>query len=171
MKMMIIIDCDMASTLAKVNRIDILNKAFPGADVCITNSVYVELLRAKRTGYSFPDRILEQLPVITMDGNDLKAFQEISKDSNVHYGEAEGLSICREKKAIFLSNDRKVIRFAERCRINALDMKDLLTVLAIKRVLDCREMMSLISEIEVQDNTCIRYKDKILARYKRNDIK
>ena len=162
---MIILDCDVASTLAKVDRIDILRKAFPHGNLCITSSVYAELLRAKRAGYSFPDRIFGQLPVIAMDSDDLLAFQEISKESDVHYGEAEGLSICREKKAIFLTNHQKVIRFADRCRINALDMKDLLTMLAIKRILTYNEMVSLISEIEAQDNTCIRYKDTIIEMY------
>ncbi len=38
--MIIILDCDSASTLAKINRIDILSKAFPGARFYITNSVY-----------------------------------------------------------------------------------------------------------------------------------
>mgnify|MGYP001418873387 FL=1 len=54
MTTMIIIDCDVASMLAKVDRIDILSKAFPDANFCITNSVYAELMRAKRAGYSFP---------------------------------------------------------------------------------------------------------------------
>ncbi len=62
------------------------------------------------------------------------------------------------------------IRFAEKNGIAALDMKDLLTLLAIRRVLGYSEMISLIREIEVKDNTCIKYKDKILARCQRNDI-
>ena len=169
MTMMIIIDCDSASILAKINRIDILSKAFPGAKFYITNSVYVELTRAKRAGYSFPDRIFEHFSVITMDGDDLKTFHDVSKDSTVHYGEAEGLSICREKKGTFLTNDRQAIGFAEKCGIDALDMKDLLTLLAIRRVLGYDEMMSLIREIEIRDNTCVKYKDKIMARYERND--
>lgn len=82
---MIIIDCDVASMLAKVDRIDILIKAFPDANFCITNSVYAELMRAKHAGYSFPDRIFKQLPVITMDRDDLKAFKEISTDSTVQF--------------------------------------------------------------------------------------
>jgi len=64
-----------------------------------------------------------------------------------------------------LTDDRKVIRFAEKNGIAVLDMKDLLTLLAIRQVLGYSEMISLIREIEVKDNTCIKYKDKILARY------
>jgi hypothetical protein len=66
-----------------------------------------------------------------------------------------------------LTDDRKVIRFAEKNGIAVLDMKDLLTLLAIRQVLGYSEMISLIREIEVKDNTCIKYKDKILARYLR----
>jgi hypothetical protein len=69
-----------------------------------------------------------------------------------------------------LTDDRKVIRFAERNRIAVLDMKDLLTLLAIKRVLGYSEMISLIREIEAKDNICITNKDKILARYLKDDI-
>lgn len=64
-----------------------------------------------------------------------------------------------------MTDDRKVIRFAEKNGIAVLDMKDLLTLLAIRQVLGYSEMISLIREIEVKDNTCIKYKDKILARY------
>ena len=43
----IILDCDIASCLAKVDRVDLLKKAFLDSDIYITNSVYIELLRAK----------------------------------------------------------------------------------------------------------------------------
>ena len=69
-----------------------------------------------------------------------------------------------------MTDDRKVIRFAEKNGIAVLDMKDLLTLLAIRQVLGYSEMISLIREIEVKDNTCIKYKDKILARYPRIDV-
>jgi hypothetical protein len=54
--MMVILDCDTASTLAKVDRLYLLKKAFSKADIWITNSVYIELLRAKKAVFSFPDK-------------------------------------------------------------------------------------------------------------------
>jgi hypothetical protein len=45
--MMVILDCDIASTLAKVDRLCLLKTVFQDADICITNFVYLELLRAK----------------------------------------------------------------------------------------------------------------------------
>jgi predicted nucleic acid-binding protein len=91
--MMILVDCDVASTLAKIDRIDLLRKAFPGADIFITNSVYVELTRSKDEGLSFPDRIFESIPVITLEKSDFLIFQELSHERSIHFSEAEGLRV------------------------------------------------------------------------------
>ena len=48
--MMVLVDCDVASTMAKIDRINLLKEAFPDADICITSSVYSELSRAKDDG-------------------------------------------------------------------------------------------------------------------------
>ena len=48
-----------------------------------------------------------------------------------------------------MTDDRKVIRFAEKNGIAVLDMKDLLTLLAIRQVLGYSEMISLIREMVV----------------------
>lgn len=55
---MILVDCDVASTFAKIGRIDLLRKTFPGADIYITNSVYIELTKSRDEGLSFPEKVL-----------------------------------------------------------------------------------------------------------------
>lgn len=47
---MILVDCDVASTLAKIDRIDLLKKSFPDTDICIMNSVHIELTKSKDEG-------------------------------------------------------------------------------------------------------------------------
>ena len=66
---MLILDCDIASTLAKVDKIDLLSKVFSHSKICITISVYTELIRAKRAGFSFQDKIFTNIPVITMNSD------------------------------------------------------------------------------------------------------
>ena len=61
---MIILDCDIASCLAKIDRMDLLWAAFPDSEAYITESVSIELLRASQAGFSFPDRIFKSIPVI-----------------------------------------------------------------------------------------------------------
>ncbi len=65
--MMVILDCDIVSTLAKVDRICLLKKVFPEADIRITNSVYMELIRAKNAGFSFADEVFKSIPVVLME--------------------------------------------------------------------------------------------------------
>lgn len=115
--MMVLVDCDVASTLAKIDRIDLFRKTFPNADIYITNSVYIELTRSKDEGQSFPDKIFGSIPVITMEKSDFLVFQELSHEHSFHFGEAEGLSIAKNRGAIFLSNDSKVICF---CKVSGI---------------------------------------------------
>ncbi len=55
--MIILLDCDIASTFSKIEKIQLLKETFTKSDLCITGSVYTELLRAKQIGFSFPNKI------------------------------------------------------------------------------------------------------------------
>ena len=57
---MILVDCDVASTFAKIDRIDLLRKTFPGTDIYITNSVYIELTNPRMRDYPFPKGSLRE---------------------------------------------------------------------------------------------------------------
>jgi len=48
---MILVDCDVASTFAKIDRIDLLRKTFPGADIYITNSAILSSQNPKMGDY------------------------------------------------------------------------------------------------------------------------
>ena len=161
--MMVILDCDIASTLAKVDHLDLLKKAFPESDVSITNSVYIELLRAKKAGFSFPDKIFKSIPILLMEKEELDLFQSLSQESFIHFGEAEALSIAKHRNAIFLTNDSRLVRFCEEEGILMLNLWDLLYFIAIKGLVALSEMKVLLLEIETKDNTSIKDKALILA--------
>ena len=56
----VILDCDLISTFAKVSKIGLLEEIFPNSRMLITTSVYNELLKVKEYGFDFPDKILLQ---------------------------------------------------------------------------------------------------------------
>jgi len=58
MQGVVILDCDLISSFAKINRIDLLEKLFPDARLVITASVYNELLKTKEYGFDFSDEII-----------------------------------------------------------------------------------------------------------------
>ena len=141
--MSVILDCDIASTFAKIDRIDLLKKIFPKSDICITNSVYTEVLHAKRIGFSFPDKIFDTVKQIALL-------------------EAKGLAIAKIRDAIFLTNDSLVVRFCEENEIKVLDLKDVLTLIGEKGVVTRKEMLDILRDIEVKDNTIVKGKEEIL---------
>jgi len=59
MQGVVILDCDLISSFAKINRIDLLEKLFPDAQLVITASVYNELLKTKEYGFDFLDEIIQ----------------------------------------------------------------------------------------------------------------
>lgn len=166
--MMILVDCDIASTLAKIDRVNLLRKTFPDADIYITNSVYIELTKSKDEGLSFPDKVFESIPVIIMEKGDFLVFQELSRERSIHFGEAEGLSIAKNRDAIFLSNDTRVIRFCRVSGISVLGLKDLLALIAAKNVVSLTEMQKILSDIPSKDRIFIKSKDRnlILDQFK-----
>jgi predicted nucleic acid-binding protein len=158
---MIIVDCDVASTLAKIDRIDLFKKTFPGIGIYITNSVHIELTRSKDEGLSFPDRIFDCIPVIIMEKNDFLVFQDFSHERSIHFGEAEGLSIAKNRGAIFLSNDAKAIRFGKASGISVLGLKDLLVLIARKKIVTMTEMQKILTNIDLKDRITIKNKDRL----------
>ncbi len=160
----VILDCDIASCIAKVDKVDLLKRVFLDSDIYITNSVYIELLRAKQAGFSFPDRIFENIPVISLNQDEIETLQELSLKRLIHFGESEGISIAKNRGAIFLTNDSKVVRYCKEIGIKVLDLKDILLLLAIRQMVTRTEMKDLIQDLEEKDNTIIKDKISILDR-------
>jgi predicted nucleic acid-binding protein len=121
---------------------DLLGAAFPNFEIFITESVSIELLRASQAGFSFPNRIFRNIPVISLNQDERIMQQEIPKNRSIHFGEAEGLIISKNRNAIFLTNDSRVVRY---CRDNDLKVLDL----------------------EQKDNIIIKDKSSILDKFER----
>lgn len=72
--MIVIIDADIISCLAKIKRFQLLQKLFQNAEFIIPQRVYEEIIRAEREGYTFVDSIFSlindrilNLPILTSD--------------------------------------------------------------------------------------------------------
>ena len=161
---MFILDCDIASAFAKINKIDLLKNIFP-SEIYISNSVYIELMRAKDMGFSFPDKIFNSISTITLTDNELTYFQKVSQEKKIHFGETEGISICKNRNAVFLTNDSIVVKFCEAEGIKVLNLKDILIFMAGSNLVSKTEMMDIIRNIENKDNTVIKHKKDILEEY------
>lgn len=158
----VILDCDIASCLAKINRIDLLWAAFPNFEVYITESVSIELLRASQAGFSFPDRIFKSITVISLNQEERMMLQDMPKNRSIHFGEAEGMILSKNRCAIFLTNDSRAVRYCRDSDINVLDLRDILFLLFMQKALNRDEIINLIRTIEDNDHIIIKNKLELL---------
>jgi len=92
-------------------------------------------------------------------------FQEFTLNRKIHFGESEGLSICKNRNGVFLTNDSEVVIFCEINRIKVLNLKDILIFISQNKIILKNEMMIILRDIEEKDNTVIRGKEVILENY------
>ncbi len=162
----VVLDCDIVSTLAKIDKIDLLAEIFKDNRMVIPNAVYVELIEAERMGFDFAEKIFNsQIEITTMIGSELDDFKNIVKNKKIHHGEAEGMVIARNRNGVFLTNDRVAVKFCEQNDVAVLDLKDILKMAARKKIIGETEMIEIIRDIEVKDNTTIVERGEILKEY------
>jgi predicted nucleic acid-binding protein len=162
----VVMDCDLISSFAKINRIDLLETLFPDAQLAITASVYNELLKTKEYGFDFLDKIIQSnVGLINMQKEERSVFEDFLQDYRIHLGEAEGIAIAKCRDGVFMTNDSRAVRFCEEKGVKVLNLKDVLRKIAVDGIVDKGEMLKLIRGIENKDRTYIVGIDDILEGY------
>jgi len=162
----VVMDCDLISSFAKINRIDLLETLFPDAQLVITASVYNELLKTKEYGFDFLDKIVQSnVGLINARKEERSVFEDFLQDYRIHLGEAEGIAIAKCRDGVFMTNDSRAVRFCEEKGVKVLNLKDVLRKIAVDAIVDKSEMLKLIRDIETEDRTFIIGIDGILDEY------
>jgi len=79
-------DTDILSAFAKADAVKYLKHLF--ADLKIYPTVYAELMRAKRAGYSFVDDILDVVEIVLLSDEEFRDFRSLLEQvNNLHEGE------------------------------------------------------------------------------------
>ena len=163
----VVLDCDLTSTFAKVNRIDLLEKLFLDAKLVITASVYNELLEVKQYGFDFPDKVMQSsIGLINIQREERGIFEDFLQDYRVHLGEAEGIAIAKSRNGVFITNDSRAVEFCKEKGVKVLNLKDILRRIAVEKIINKDEMVKLIRDIEDRDRTFIIGANDILGEYK-----
>jgi len=165
--MLAILDCDILNTFAKIDRIKLLEKLF--SELQMPNAVYTEIVEAKALGFEFPDRIFKSRVELTaLKQDELGDFEKFIEKQGIHPGEAEGMTMAKNRNATFLTNDGKAVKLCEENNIPVLDLKDVLKQIARDRLIDKEEMIQILNDIKTKDYTVIKERDEILDEYADN---
>jgi len=149
--MKVVLDTDILSTFARINRLDVLNRLFD--KVIVPPSVISELRKAEIKFGSLDSEVarLTRNELLTLKG----------MDARLGRGERECLAIAKHRNFPLASNDRIVHSICEKEGVGYFDLPRLLRFAILKKVVAREEAMQLVNLIEHEERTVIVRKGEI----------
>ena len=159
----VIIDTDMASVFAKIERLELLKRLFSKHRIVITPRIHDELMVSLQFGYSFPKDIFKHFKVIYPTNEESKDFRDLMSQMSTPLGkgELEAISICKSRRSIFSSMDQIALKFAEDFGVETVGLHSILRAFWKSRLLSEIDVEAVIRDIEEKDNTKIKDKNSI----------
>lgn len=159
---MIICDTDILSMFAKADAIDVLIKTLSNFNLCITPRIKEELSVPLQYGYSFPQIIFDRMELIFPTETEAFLYEELrNKNQSIGKGEIEAISIAKNRKCIFATNDKIAIETALAEGVTVINVHTVLKVMLKKGEIDKASVRQLIYKLEEMDNAIILGKDEI----------
>lgn len=158
----VVVDTDILSTFAKVNKLRLLPKLFSKSRVLICPSVNMEIKRGVELGllrYSPPRHFV----AINLGTSEKAMAREFREASNLGPGDAECLAVARNRNCLLLTNDRQAKKAADSLSIDHLSLALLLRELWRSHVMPKSRVAKLIDEVETKDNVIIKNR-KIICK-------
>lgn len=155
--MKIVLDTDIASVFAKVEKIDLLSQLFGKRELCITPKVYEELLVPLRYGYDFPNRIFNRCRLIIPTSEEIGEFTDLLlREPKLGRGELDSVVVCKSRNYTFAAIDRVSLDFAKAQKVKTISLHSILRALWISGNLSKEQVLDLIRQIEEKDQTKIK---------------
>lgn len=170
--MIVVIDTDIISCLAKIEKFQLLQKLFREAQFIVPQRVYEEIIRAKKEGYAFVDYVLRLindrvLDLTSLTSAEILKIKELDENLNLHFGEIEAIVLALRKNAILLSNDSRVKKEIQRLDlgVEVFNLEDIIsTLIDVGELTSENDVKQLIEEIEAKDRVLIRNKGYLLQK-------
>ncbi len=156
----VVVDTDILSTFAKVNKLRLLSAVFPKSRILICPSVNSEIKKGAELGllrYSHPPHFL----AIKLGAREKATAREVREALNLGLGDAECLAVARNRNCLLLTNDRKTEKAADSLSIDHLSLPLLLRELWRSHVAPKSRVVKLMDEIERKDNVVIKNRELI----------
>lgn len=157
--MAIVSDANVLSSLAAANVLDLLAKVFVEDKVFIPPAVEQELQTGLAYGKTHIERIfkaiergdIQVLPLTETERNLIKSLPR-----QLHAGEREGIILCQLHNHLFLSNDKRAIRYCQTSGITAVNLEAFLRLVWLNKILSQNQVKALIKQMEVAENLILK---------------
>ncbi len=152
----IILDTDVASAFAKIERLGLLLSLFSKHPIFITPRIFEELSVPLEYGYKFPLEIFSRLDVLYPSEDEIVAYQDMFiRNKAIGKGELEAICICKRRGYVFSSMDSAALKLALSIGVEILDLQSILRALWESGIISKDDVKAIIREMEDKDNTTI----------------
>jgi predicted nucleic acid-binding protein len=160
----ILCDTDILSVFAKIDRLDLLEEAFPNADLQIVEEVYDELEHARENEYSFPEKIFQTTDTVTLKQEELEEYREKKDRAEflpLSKADLKTFVAANEREILLLSNDSHLLEVSDQEQVLALDIYEILEILYQKNKIDREQIQKIGKQVKQKDNLDLPDLDKI----------
>lgn len=161
---MILVDTNILSTFAKIDRLDLLEKVL--GEMHISPNVLDEVKRAEELGYSHAKKILKlirkgKIKISCPREEEVDFMDKIP--SSFGRGERDCVAMALKRDALIVTNERKVLNYSEENAIAHVRLNTILRKLWRDDIMGKEEVRDLILEIEEKDNLIVTDKESIFT--------
>ncbi|MFP4001846.1 MAG: hypothetical protein ACLFSM_05830 [Thermoplasmata archaeon] len=161
---MILVDTNILSTFAKVNRLDLLEEVL--GNFHISPNVLEEVKRAEELGYPHAGEILEkvrndEILIACPREKEVEVMDRLP--TSFGRGEKDCLAIALKRDALIVTNEQKVLNYCKRNGVDSARLNTILRELLKKEDMEQEDVRNLIDEIEKKDNLVVTDKDSIFS--------
>ena len=159
-----LMDTDVLSTFAKVDRLDLLFKVFHRSELFMAEGVWREVKRGEERGFAFTQAILKlveegRLRILCIESEDL-SFR-MSLPTSLALGELDSICICKRLGLPLISNERRVKYHCEQNGIQCFNLNAILRSLWRLGIMSKDQMKALMREMEDKDRLTFKSVDEI----------
>lgn len=149
--MAIVSDANILSSLASADALDLLYLVFKANDIFIPIAVKDELEVGLNYGQTHLKRIFQaiesgNIQIISLTKTEQTLMEQLSQ--KLHAGEREGIILCQTRNYIFLSNDKRAIRYCQANKIKTVNLEAFLRSVWIYRIRSTADVRYIIKQME-----------------------
>jgi predicted nucleic acid-binding protein len=163
---MILVDTNILSTLAKVEKLDLLLQLFAQEEVGIPSAVYEEVYIGVEKGYGALQSVLDLIKLRRVHLIPLSEEEIVAKTAlprSFDEGKREMVAVAIDRPWPILTNEKLVKNWCQREGVRCLDLSAFLRALWRTGLRKKEEVRALIKEIEEKDRIIFKNKEHILA--------
>lgn len=160
---LLILDTDAASVLAKAELVKDFLRLYSETKVVITPKVEDELERPLDHGYGFPNKILKEnhIDTVNISKEEKELYRKWFDEITIGKGELESISVAKQRKGSFFTMDKIAAKTAKNKGVNITAFDSIMREMLNTGIIDKKKAERAIDKIQEKDNRKIE-KEKIV---------